>query len=138
MIETERACMTCGRIDKLNMLNIKSEWMHTEEGERYKVMYHICPQCKSKDVLQIDNELTLGLKQRSLGILLAQVENGNKGRNKRRQRQKKYDDLSKRLKAEREKLEIQLSGKTMYNNDGEIVIKHLTVNVGSDIIESKM
>lgn len=138
MIETERACMTCGRIDKLNMLNIKSEWMHTEEGERYKVMYHICPQCKSKDVLQVDNELTLGLKQRSLGILLAQVENGNKGRNKRRQRQKKYDDLSKRLKREREKLEIQLSGKTMYNNDDEIVIKCLTMNVGDDIIESKM
>lgn len=138
MIETERACMTCGRIDKLNMLNIKSEWMHTEEGERYKVMYHICPQCKSKDVLQVDNSLTLGLKQRSLGILLAQVENGNKGRNKRRQRQKKYDDLSKRLKREREKLEIQLSGKTMYNNDDEIVIKHLTMNAGDDIIESKM
>ena len=102
------------------------------------MMYHICPQCKSKDVLQIDNELTLGLKQRSLGILLAQVENGNKGRNKRRQRQKKYDDLSKRLKREREKLEIQLSGKTMYNNDDEIVIKHLTMNAGDDIIESKM
>ena len=138
MIETERACMTCGRIDKLNMQNIKSEGMHTEEGERYKVMYHICPQCKSKDVLQVDNSLTLGLKQRSLGILLAQVENGNKGRNKRRQRQKKYDDLSKRLKREREKLEIQLSGKTMYNNDDEIVIKHLTMNAGDDIIESKM
>ena len=138
MIETERACMTCGRIDKLNMLNIKSEWMRTEEGERYKVMYHICPQCKSKDVLQVDNEFTLGLKQRSLGILLAQTENGNKGRNKRRQRQKKYEDLSKRLKRERENLETQLSGQTMYNNDGEIVIKHLTVNVGSDIIESKM
>lgn len=138
MIEIERACMTCGKISKLNTLNIKSEWMHTEEGERYKVMYYTCPQCKSKDVLQVDNEFTLGLKQRSLGILLVQIENGNKGRNKRRQRQKKYDDLSKRLKAEREKLEIQLSGKTMYNNDGEIVIKHLTVNVGSDIIESKM
>ena len=138
MIEIERACMTCGKISKLNTLNIRSEWMRTEDGERYKVMYYTCPQCKNKDVLQIDNELTLGLKQRSLGILLVQIENGNKGRNKRRQRQKKYDDLSKRLKEEREKLEIQLSGKTMYNNDGEIVIKHLTVNVGSDIIESKM
>ena len=138
MIETERACMTCGKIDKLNMLNIKSEWMHTEEGERYKVMYHICPQCKSKDVLQVDNSLTLGLKQRCMNILLSQKKNGNKKQRGRLKSEKKYYELSKRLKKERENLETQLSGQTMYNNDGEIVIKHLTVNVGSDIIESKM
>lgn len=137
-IEVEKACMTCGRIDKLNKFNLKSEWMYTEDGEKYKIMYHICPQCKSKEAVQADNELTVGLKQRSIDILLNRRESGKKRQRGRSKSEKKYYELSKRLREEREKLEILLSGKTMYDKCGNIVVKHLTFPERSDIIESKM
>lgn len=138
MLKAESVCQKCGKLNTVTNPIVRKEKLYDERGIELTVLYYICPECKERNVLQVDNAATERLLSECRGILLEAIEKRKNGQTASPKRQRKYDKLSKRLKKERERLKESYKGKILYDADGKEAIKNLTVEEGSGIIENKM
>lgn len=138
MIKAETICGKCGRVDEVIRPMLKKMIAYDSIGQELELLYYTCPQCRADVVVQIDNESTKGLLNGCLGIVQMAMKNGRKGQKTSQKRQKKYSRLSESLRAERKKLMDLYDHSELYDKQGNVLIKELTILGGGDIIESKM
>lgn len=138
MIKAETVCGKCGRIDEVIQPMLKKTAVYDSIGQELELLYYTCPQCRMDVVVQIDNESTKGLLRECLGIVHLAMKNSRNGRKTSQKQQKKYSRLSYSLGMERRKLMDIYEHSELYDEEGNIIIKSLTVSGGSGIIESEM
>lgn len=138
MLKAETICRRCGRVDEIIQPMLKKKTVYNGSGEELELLYYTCPQCKTDVVVQIDNQVTKGLLSDCFRIVHKAMESGRNGKKTSQKQQKKYFELSKHLRINRSKLMDLYKGSEMYDKEGNILIKGLTVSGGSGIIENKM
>lgn len=138
MIKAETICGKCGRVDEVIQPMLKKMIAYDSVGQELELLYYTCPQCRTDVVVQIDNESTKGLLNGCLGIVHTAMKNGRKWQKTSQKRQKKYSRLSESLRVERKKLMDLYDHSELYDKQGNVLIKELTISGGGDIIESKM
>ena len=138
MIKTDTICGACGKVNAITAAILKTKILYDSEGMELHVLHYHCPQCGRINVVQIDNPVSKRLLSECRRILAFSIKSGSDGQIKSRERRKKYEKLSKKLKAQRDELVRKYRGAEIYDSSGEIAIKDLTVIGDGDIIESKM
>lgn len=120
---TNKACYKCGEIMDITCATIKMEEIHQSGNEEiYKLMYCECPRCKAVNPLQIDNNVTEGIKSNLLKLIDKRAKYGVLSA-KENQKAKTFN---KKLDEKRKELETWAEGQEFLDVEGNIFTNCLT------------
>lgn len=102
-MEFIRICEVCGKLCDVNTDTLKQKEIECN-GEKYRVLYYECEQCKTKNIVQIDNADTLRILSKAIELITAKKD------------RKKVDVLRSTLNTKRKSLMNKLK-KNFMNND---------------------
>ena len=120
---TSKACYKCGEIMDITSETIKTEEIHQSGNEEiYKLMYCECPRCKAVNPLQIDNNVTEGIKSNLMKLIAKRAKYGVLSA-KENQKAKTFN---KKLDEKRKELEVWAEGQEFLDVEGNIFTNYLT------------
>lgn len=139
MIETERVCEKCGRINTVNHISVKKEWCTCEQtGEKVKLIYQRCEGCKEPMILQVDDNDTIAISRKEKELMLKAIRKRAKKQTVSPKEMRKREKMDKELRKKREALNEHFEGKTFLQDDGKILIERLTILRKDAILDSKV
>lgn len=139
MIETERVCEHCGKINTITHLSVQKEWCTCEQTEeKAKLIYQRCEGCKEPMILQVDDSETIEISRKEKELMLKAIKKRAKKQTVSPKDMRKREKLDKELKRKREDLKEHFEGKTFLQDDGKILCERLTILRKDAIIDCKV
>ena len=110
-------CLQCGNEFVFGGADIKKAKYEDSFGKSIWCMYFECQQCKTKHFVQLDDQVTNGMLIELIKLMarITKLQRQNKSVKKYR---KRYDDITKKLEATRERLTKMYADKTLFNAYG--------------------
>lgn len=122
-IKTEKQCYKCKESIIISGETVKKAQVHQSGNEEiYTVTYCECPHCKARIALQIDNNVTDGLKSNLLKMM---AKRANEGPLKGKDNQK-AKTFNKKLDEKRKELKEWAEGQEFLDVEGNIFTNYLT------------
>lgn len=137
-MELIKVCNKCGEVVKVNHTTIKTVDCYNDDKESYELMYVECNRCKEVIILQIDNDETKQLLQRIKTSIMSCIARDKNGRKQSKLSRKRIDESNAILDKMRKDIYAVNKGKTFYDINKNIIVKGLTIESESDIIESNL
>lgn len=135
-MEVKNACTKCGCINTVDVNSLLRKDVTDKDGNHYRLLCFKCEQCKSINVVQIDNNETRQLYRTFKSLLVKVMKKRVKHETISPKDIKKKDKYTKTLSQMREELKQRTNGATMYDEDGNVFVEHLSF-VSRDMVGDK-
>lgn len=137
-MEVKRVCNKCGEVNSLDSKSLLKKDVYDEDKKHHVILYFECVRCKEVEVVQIDDNESIQTFKEIKALFIKAMRKRLKKETVSPREVKKKDRLTKKLNEKRKLLNDVSKGKTLYDENGKIFIKELTMYIGGDIIESDM